>query len=82
MIFEFDSDQRLWQEAVREVVTKECPPALVRGVVDRGVDPAPLWRIYSNLGWTELTEPAEAVELAIVLEELGRPPTPRRIWRR
>jgi hypothetical protein len=76
--FKFDSDQRLWQDIVREVVTKECPPALVRGVVDEGVDPGPLWRTYSNLGWTELTEPAEAVELAIVLEELGRAtdPTP------
>src|SRR4051812_9917321 len=70
MIFEFDSDQRLWQETVREVVAKECPPALVRSVADEGADTAGLWRLYSQLGWTELTEPAEAVELAIVLEEL------------
>jgi alkylation response protein AidB-like acyl-CoA dehydrogenase len=78
MIFEFDSDQRLWQETVREVVAKECTPALVRSVADQGVDPTPLWRLYSQLGWTELTEPTEAVELAIVLEELGRAtdPTP------
>jgi alkylation response protein AidB-like acyl-CoA dehydrogenase len=78
MIFEFDSDQRLWQETVREVVAKECPPALVRSVADEGADTAGLWRLYSQLGWTELTEPAEAVELAIVLEELGRAtdPTP------
>src|SRR3954447_22706352 len=72
MIFEFDSDQRLWQETVREVVAKECTPALVRSIADQGVDPAQLWRLYSQLGWTELTEPEEAVELAIVLEELGR----------
>lgn len=78
MIFEFDADQRLWQDAVREVVAKECRPALVRGVADDGVDPTPLWRIYVDLGWTELTEPDQAVELAIVLEELGRAtdPTP------
>jgi alkylation response protein AidB-like acyl-CoA dehydrogenase len=78
MIFEFDADQRLWQDAVREVVTKECPPALVRGVVDDGVDPVALWQTYVGLGWTELTEPDQAVELAIVLEELGRAtdPTP------
>jgi alkylation response protein AidB-like acyl-CoA dehydrogenase len=78
MIFEFDSDQRLWQETVREVVAKECTPALVRSVADQGADPAALWRLYSQLGWTELTEPTEAVELAIVLEELGRAtdPTP------
>jgi len=78
MLFEFDSDQRLWQDTVREVIAKECPPTLVRSVVDAGADPAPLWRTYVGLGWTELTEPSEAVELAIVLEELGRAsdPTP------
>lgn len=78
MLFEFDDDQRLWQETVRDVIGKECPPALVRGVVDDGVDPDSLWRVYVNLGWTELTDPADAVELAIVLDELGRAtdPTP------
>ncbi|GAA2734512.1 acyl-CoA dehydrogenase family protein [Actinocorallia aurantiaca] len=78
MIFEFDDDQRLWQTTVREAVAKECPPSLVRGIVDEGVDPGPLWAAYTRHGWTELTEPAEAVELAIVLEELGRAvdPTP------
>lgn len=78
MIFEFDAEQRMWQDTVREVVAKECPPALVRAVVDQGADPAPLWRVLADLGWTELTEPTETVELAIVLEELGRAtdPTP------
>ncbi|WP_106402544.1 acyl-CoA dehydrogenase family protein [Actinocorallia populi] len=78
MLFEFDADQRLWQDTVREVLAKECPPALVRGVVDEGVDPGPLWRAYVRHGWTELTGSGEAVELAIVLEELGRAtdPTP------
>lgn len=78
MLFEFDSDQRLWQDTVCEVVAKECAPTLVRGVVDDDVDAAPLWRTYVDLGWTELTDPAETVELAIVLEELGRAtdPTP------
>jgi alkylation response protein AidB-like acyl-CoA dehydrogenase len=78
MLFEFDSDQRAWQDIVREVVGKECPTSLVRAVVDEGVDPTPLWRTYVKLGWTELTDPTTAVELAIVLEELGRAvdPTP------
>lgn len=77
MLFEFDSDQRMWRDTVRKVVAKECSPALVRGVAVDGVDPDPLWRLYAGLGWTELGEP-EAVELAIVLEELGRAtdPTP------
>lgn len=78
MIFEFDQDQRLWQDTVREVVTKECPPALVRSVAEGDADTEPLWRMYTKLGWTELTDPADAVELGIVLEELGRAvdPTP------
>lgn len=78
MIFEFDEDQRMWQATVREAVAKECPPSAVRGIVDEGGDPGPLWKAYVRHGWTELTDPGEAVELAIVLEELGRAtdPTP------
>jgi alkylation response protein AidB-like acyl-CoA dehydrogenase len=78
MLLEFDADQRLWQDTVRGVVTKQCPPSLVRSVAEDGADPTPLWKSYVDLGWTELSEPASAVELAIVLEELGRAtdPTP------
>jgi alkylation response protein AidB-like acyl-CoA dehydrogenase len=78
MLLEFDADQRLWQETVRDAVAKQCPPTLVRGVAEDGVDPSPLWKTYVDAGWTELTDPEHAVELAIVLEELGRAtdPTP------
>lgn len=78
MLLEFDADQRLWQKTVRDVVTKQCPPSLVRGVAEDGVDPSPLWKSYVDQGWTELNDPASAVELAIVFEELGRAtdPTP------
>ncbi len=78
MLLEFDADQRLWQDTVRDVVTKQCPPSLVRSVAEDDVDPTPLWKSYVDLGWTELNEPTSAVELAIVLEELGRAtdPTP------
>ena len=78
MLLEFDADQRLWQETVRDAVAKQCPPSLVRGIAEDGVDPAPLWAVYIDAGWTELTDPENAVELAIVLEELGRAtdPTP------
>lgn len=72
MLLEFDADQRLWQETVRDAVGKQCPATLVREVAERGVDPAPLWKSYIDQGWTELTDPQNAVELAIVLEELGR----------
>ncbi|WP_167099581.1 acyl-CoA dehydrogenase family protein [Mycobacterium sp. DL592] len=78
MLLEFDADQRLWQDTVRDAVAKQCPASLIRGIAENGVDPAPLWGSYVEQGWTELNEPATAVELAIVLEELGRAtdPTP------
>lgn len=72
MLLEFDADQRLWQETVRDAVTKQCPATLVREVAEQGVDPTPLWQSYVDQGWTELTDSENAVELAIVLEELGR----------
>ncbi|AYE97716.1 acyl-CoA dehydrogenase [Mycobacterium paragordonae] len=78
MLLEFDADQRLWQDTVRDVVTKQCPPSLVRSVAEDDADVEPLWKLYRQLGWTELNETASAVELAIVLEELGHAtdPTP------
>ncbi|KKC06956.1 acyl-CoA dehydrogenase family protein [Mycobacterium nebraskense] len=78
MLLEFDADQRLWRDTVRDAVAKQCPPTLVRAVAEQGLDPMPLWKVYVEAGWTELTDPANAVELAIVLEELGRAtdPTP------
>lgn len=78
MLLEFDADQRLWQETVRDAVGKQCPPALVRSVAGDGVDPSPVWKAYVEHGWTEMSDPKNAVELAIVLEELGRAtdPTP------
>src|SRR3984957_8213827 len=78
MLLEFDADQRLWQSTVRDAVAKQCPPSLVRGVAEDGLDPSPLWKLYVDQGWTELSDAESAVELAIVLEELGRAtdPTP------
>jgi alkylation response protein AidB-like acyl-CoA dehydrogenase len=78
MLLEFDADQRLWQGTVRDAVTKQCPASLVREIAENGVDPTPLWKSYVDAGWTELTDSENAVELAIVLEEMGRAtdPTP------
>ncbi len=78
MLLEFDADQQLWQDTVRDAVAKQCPATLVRGVAETKADAAPLWGSYVEQGWTELVESENAVELAIVLEELGRAtdPTP------
>jgi alkylation response protein AidB-like acyl-CoA dehydrogenase len=56
MDFEFDEDQRLLQETVRETVTRT-----------RSQSEDKQWTTYQELGWLE----APPVELAIVLEELG-----------
>ena len=79
LLLEFDADQRLWQETVRDAVNQAMPgdtgaQASPRTALTR----APLWKTYVDAGWTELTDPENAVELAIVLEELGRAtdPTP------
>ena len=63
MEFEFDEDQRLLQQMVRETVAKS-----------RSLPAEQLWTTYQDLGWLE----APPVELAIVLEELGyvADPTP------
>ena len=63
MEFEFDEDQRLLQQVVRETVAKS-----------RSLPAEQLWTTYLDLGWLE----APPVELAIVLEELGyvADPTP------
>ena len=78
MLLEFDADQKLWQDTVRDAVAKQCPPTLVRSVAEDATDPTPLWQTYVDAGWTEMNDPSSAVELAIVLEELGRAtdPTP------
>jgi alkylation response protein AidB-like acyl-CoA dehydrogenase len=81
VLLEFDADQRLWQETVRDAVGKQCPASLVRGIAEgeaNGTDAVSLWKVYADAGWTELNDPENAVELAIVLEELGRAtdPTP------
>jgi alkylation response protein AidB-like acyl-CoA dehydrogenase len=83
--FELDDDQLELQRVVRDVVERECPPALVRAAVAGDDDADALWKTYVQLDWPSLTVPASdggmgatAVELVITLEELGRAadPTP------
>jgi alkylation response protein AidB-like acyl-CoA dehydrogenase len=54
--FEFSEDQRLLRQVVRETITRSREQAEDQR-----------WQLYQELGWLE----APAVELAIVLEELG-----------
>src|SRR5262249_57132189 len=66
------------------MLARECPIALVREVVEKGAAPEALWAHMVELGWPALTVPEQAgglgmgaVELAVVVEELGRGLAPR-----
>ena len=77
MDFEFDEHQNDLHEAVREILTKEVPSGVLRKVID-GDSTDALWQTYVSLDWPGLAldvahggSGATAVELAIVIEQLG-----------
>src|SRR4051812_19429293 len=85
MDLEFSDEQQQLRESVRTVLERECTPALVRDVVEKGATADKLWARMVELGWPALTVPEDDgglglgfVELAVVSEELGRTvaPTP------
>jgi alkylation response protein AidB-like acyl-CoA dehydrogenase len=76
---EFTAEQDELRDGVRTVLARECPISLVREVVEKGTSPDALWSQIVELGWPALTIPETAgglgmgaVELAVVVEELGR----------
>ncbi len=83
MEFEFTEDQLELQRAVRDVLDAEAPPELARAVADGESDGRKLWDTLVGLEWPAMALPEDAgglgygwVELAIVLEELGRHAAP------
>jgi alkylation response protein AidB-like acyl-CoA dehydrogenase len=79
MELEFTPDQEDLRDSVRSVLARECPPGLVRAVYEDPSQADGLWRQMLELGWPALTIPEDlggiglgAVELAVVVEELGR----------
>ena len=89
MDFELDDEELELRRVIRDLVDRDCPPSLVRSVAE-GRDEArdeteALWKTLVGMDLPGLTVPtdrggsgASAVQLAIVLEELGRgaDPTP------
>ena len=83
MEFEFTDDQLELQRAVRDVLDAEAPPELARAVADGQSDATDFWQTLTGLEWPAMALPTDAgglgygwVELAIVLEELGRHAAP------
>jgi len=80
---EFTPEQDELRDGVRTVLTGECPMSLVREVVEKGATADALWSRMVALGWPALTVHESAgglgmgaVELAVVVEELGRAVAP------
>jgi alkylation response protein AidB-like acyl-CoA dehydrogenase len=77
--FAFSRDQLLFRDALRDMLKRECPPAVVRAAWDtRGVGEA-LWRTLAELGVVGLTVPEEhgglglgALDWVLLFEECGR----------
>jgi alkylation response protein AidB-like acyl-CoA dehydrogenase len=84
MELELGTDQEELRDGVRAVLAAECPPAAVRELVEarvagKDVTADRLWAQMVELGWPALTVPEAhgglglgPVELAVVVEELGR----------
>ena len=84
MELDFTAEQEDLRATVRAVLAVECTPAAVRELVEartagRTVAADGLWGHMVELGWPALTVPEScgglglgAVELAVVVEELGR----------
>jgi alkylation response protein AidB-like acyl-CoA dehydrogenase len=76
---EFTGEQEELRDSVRSFLEKECPPDLVRAVVETGEPAEKLWASMVALDWPALAVPEDdgglglsIVETAVVVEELGR----------
>ena len=80
MDFAFSEEQEMLRTSARDFLEKECPPTLVKEMVEdeRGYPPE-LWHKMAELGWIGLAFPVEYggggmtfFDLMILLEEMGR----------
>jgi len=84
MRFAFTDDQKLFAEGLRDLLAKECTPALVRAAWDDGAGhDFTLWNHLGEMGVFGMLVPEAAgglggteVDLVLLLEELGRAAVP------
>ena len=80
MNFEFGEEQNLLRDQARGFLAENCPPALVRRVLDGDeLYAEDLWQKIVEMGWTAVVIPEEHgglglsyLELVVIAEELGR----------
>jgi alkylation response protein AidB-like acyl-CoA dehydrogenase len=80
MDFELNETQKLFKSSARELFAQECPPQLVREMVEKGEPYSEaLWGKLVEQGWTGLIFSEEdgglglgMVEMAVTFEEMGR----------
>lgn len=80
MDFGFSQDQEMLRQSARDFLEQQCDMALVRRLMEEAEGHAPgLWSQLAELGWLGLLLPedqggigTDLVDMAIVLEEMGR----------
>jgi len=80
MNFEFGDDQNLVRDQARGFLAENCPPAVVRRVLEGDeLYAQDLWQKMAEMGWTATVIPEEFgglgmsyLELVVIAEELGR----------
>ena len=80
MEFELNETQRLFQSSARELFVQECPPTLVREMIEKNEPYSDaVWNNLVEQGWTGLIISEEdggqglgMVEMAVAFEEMGR----------
>ena len=80
MEFELNETQTLFQRSARELFAQECPPTLVREMIEKNEPYSKaVWSTLVEQGWTGLIFSEEdggqglgMVEMAVAFEEMGR----------
>ena len=80
MDFELNETQKLFKDSARELFAQECPPAVVREMIESGQSYSEeIWQKLVEQGWTGLMFDEQdggmglgMVEMAVAFEEMGR----------
>lgn len=80
MDFDLNETQKLFKDSARELFAQECPPAVVREMIESGQSYSEeIWQKLVEQGWTGLMFSEEdggmglgMVEMAVAFEEMGR----------